>query len=294
LRAPAPKVLNGTPEEWLRKEVDMKEKLSGTVLFVDDDEVERHALACVLQQAGLDVEEAATGGEALRMAARNPGLVVLDVNLPDIDGFEVCRRIKAHPATAAVPVLYLSGVFTNTGDVSRALAEGADGYLTKPVEPEELLARMKVLLRSHPAEEVARAAGAECRVGLTKGEAENLLDWLEANGYWQADLDYEDGNGFVVRWQACPAAESLGWDDSRSSAELPARQEAALNDPVPVNGDIFLGCAVALGIEACLAVLLVLPLCGVALPPWITFSVPAMVLAVPLVLRGLVGRRDRR
>src|SRR5262249_16170539 len=125
-------------------------------LYVDDDADNREMLGWVLRNAGYQVREAATGGEALRLAEERPDLVVLDVNLPDINGFEVCRRIKAHPATTSIPVLHLSAMFVRSEDKTYGLEEGADGYLTKPVEPEELIAHVKALLRIHQAEEAAR------------------------------------------------------------------------------------------------------------------------------------------
>ena len=87
----------------------MPDRPAASILFVDDNEATRHSLACALQREGFATREAATGREALRLAAEEPDLVILDVGLPDMDGFEVCRRIKAHPATAATPVLHISG-----------------------------------------------------------------------------------------------------------------------------------------------------------------------------------------
>jgi PAS domain S-box-containing protein len=131
------------------------------ILFVDDDEVSRHALSQVLRSAGFQPREAATGSEALRLAFEKPDLIVLDVSLPDIDGFEVCRRIKAHPPTSAIPVLHMSGVFVSTRDRTQALEGGADGYLTKPVEAREFVATVRALLRLHQAEMAAQAAAGQ-------------------------------------------------------------------------------------------------------------------------------------
>jgi signal transduction histidine kinase len=136
----------------------MSEPVSPSILYVDDDEANRHAFAWLLQRAGFRTREAKTGADALRMAEDRPDLIILDVSLPDIDGFEVCRRIKAHPATAAIPVLHMSGVFVRSEDRTHALEGGADGYLTKPVEPQEVIATVKSLLRVRKAEEAARQA----------------------------------------------------------------------------------------------------------------------------------------
>src|SRR5262245_45851895 len=129
-----------------------------SVLYVDDDADNREVFGWLLRNAGFRVREAATGREALRLAEEKPDLVVLDVNLPDINGFEVCRRIKAHPATTSVPVLHLSAVFVRSEDRTHGLEEGADAYLTKPIDPEELLAHVRALLRIHRAEQAARDA----------------------------------------------------------------------------------------------------------------------------------------
>ena len=112
----------------------------------------------ILEQAGFQVRGAATGTEALRLAADLPDLVILDISLPDIDGFEVCRRIKKHPATSAIPILHLSARYVSSADRTHGLEGGADSYLTKPVDPKEVVATAQALLRIRQAEEAAAAA----------------------------------------------------------------------------------------------------------------------------------------
>jgi PAS domain S-box-containing protein len=136
----------------------MSKRREGTVLYVDDDECNRNTFALVFREAGFDVKEAASGREALRLAEEKPDVVILDVNLPDIHGVEVCRSIKMHPATRAIPVMHMSAVYVTTEDKTHALEEGADAYVTKPVEPRELVAQVRALLRIHQAEERATAA----------------------------------------------------------------------------------------------------------------------------------------
>jgi len=128
-----------------------------TILVVDDTESNRYAVSRILRQANFTVQEAATGQEALRRAAANPDLIVLDVRLPDMSGYEVCQRLKANPATATTPVLHLSASFVASEDRSEGLEYGADGYLTYPLEPRELLATVKALLRARRAEQAMRA-----------------------------------------------------------------------------------------------------------------------------------------
>ena len=79
-----------------------------TILAVDDNDAFRYSVVRRLRDAGFYVTEAATGAEALRLAREEPVLITLDINLPDIDGFEVCRRLKSDPVTREIPVLHLS------------------------------------------------------------------------------------------------------------------------------------------------------------------------------------------
>jgi PAS domain S-box-containing protein len=107
----------------------------------------------MLRRGGFEVLEASTGREALQLMDRRPDLVVLDVKLPDISGYEVCRQIKSTEATARVPVLHLSAALVTIEARVTGLEGGADGYLVQPVDPEELIATIGALLRIHRAEE---------------------------------------------------------------------------------------------------------------------------------------------
>lgn len=134
----------------------------GTILHVDDNEANRYVVTRVLQSAGFTVVEAATGAAGLEAIAQHqPDLVILDVRLPDLSGFEVCRRIKSNPQTAFVPVLHLSASFVKSQDKAEGLDSGADGYLAQPVEPIELLATVRSLLRIRQAEELALTSARE-------------------------------------------------------------------------------------------------------------------------------------
>ncbi len=118
--------------------------MSGTVLIIDDDADIRDVVRIALVQAGFMTEEAGDGREGLDAVARiKPDLVVLDIGLPEMDGLEVCRTVRA---TSDVPILFL----TAQGDeVDRivGLEMGADDYLPKPFSPRELVARVKAVLR---------------------------------------------------------------------------------------------------------------------------------------------------
>ncbi len=135
-----------------------------TVLIIDDDEAKRHAVAKILRKAGYLTREGETGADALRLAAEKPALIILDVKLPDVSGFEVCQRIKEDPATAAIPVLHISTTFVDIEDRIHGLEGGADGYLTDVLEPLELVATVKALLRAQKAEEAAQISTKQWQV----------------------------------------------------------------------------------------------------------------------------------
>jgi PAS domain S-box-containing protein len=132
------------------------------ILAVDDNPAALYATSRVLRSAGYEVIEAATGSAALA-AADKADLVVLDINLPDIDGFEVCRRLRARPQTAQLPVLHLSATFTHTSDFELGLEAGADSYLTRPVEAPVLLATVRTLLFARHADLIRRGLDAKLR-----------------------------------------------------------------------------------------------------------------------------------
>lgn len=128
-----------------------------TLLNVDDYDANRYARSNVLKRAGFHVIEAATGMEALRLIEEEkPQLVILDVNLPDINGMEVCQRIKSAPHSAAVMVLQMSASMIDPKDRARALESGADSFLIEPVDAQELVATVRALLRLAGAEERLR------------------------------------------------------------------------------------------------------------------------------------------
>ena len=114
------------------------------ILVVDDEPAIQRALGPLLRARGYDVEPASSGADALRsVAAGMPALIVLDLGLPDLEGTEVCRRIRA---TSQVPIIVLSARGAEADKV-QALDLGADDYVTKPFGTEELLARIRVALR---------------------------------------------------------------------------------------------------------------------------------------------------
>ena len=117
-----------------------------TILVVDDRPDTRYATTRVLAGAGYDVRETATGRDALRLARTLPDLIVLDVALLDIDGFEVCRRLKSDATTRGIPVIQKTAVYKDSDHRRQGLAAGADEYLVDPVDPSVLVATVKRLL----------------------------------------------------------------------------------------------------------------------------------------------------
>ena len=126
------------------------------ILYCDDTEEQRYAMKRILQGAGYTVLEAGTGGEALAKLHSSVLAVVLDVKLPDISGYEVCRRIKANPVTAAIPVLQISASFADPALRAEGLQGGADAYVAQPVHAAELLSLVGSLIRSHESERTVR------------------------------------------------------------------------------------------------------------------------------------------
>jgi hypothetical protein len=131
-----------------------------TILVVDDNPATLYSTARFLRGAGFNIVEAETGLDAVARARAGVDLVVLDVNLPDIDGFEVCRRIRSDPVTARLPVIHLSATFVQDVHKVHGLEVGADGYLTHPVEPPVLVATVNAFLRTRQAEDAMRRSEA--------------------------------------------------------------------------------------------------------------------------------------
>jgi DNA-binding response OmpR family regulator len=119
-----------------------------SILVVDDEPITLFATARLLRSAGYTVFEAYSGAGCLSVAReKEPDLILLDVQLPDILGYEVCRQIKADAELRQSYVVLLSGVMTSSDNQSEGLEIGADGYLTRPIANRELLARVQAMVR---------------------------------------------------------------------------------------------------------------------------------------------------
>jgi DNA-binding response OmpR family regulator len=121
------------------------------ILVVDDTPENLRLLSGMLGERGLEVRPVTSGRMALKAAARQPpDLVLLDVNMPEMDGFEVCRRLREEPGTRDVPVIFLTAL-TDHGDKVKAFAAGGVDYITKPFHIDEVMARVKTHLELHQA-----------------------------------------------------------------------------------------------------------------------------------------------
>ncbi len=116
------------------------------ILVVEDQEDNRKIMNDLLSSAGYEVIEAVTGEEALRVAeAERPDLILMDIQLPGLDGLEATRRIKANPALRHIPVIAVTS-YALSGDEAEALEAGCDAYFSKPVSPRALLAKVREYL----------------------------------------------------------------------------------------------------------------------------------------------------
>src|SRR5258708_4291969 len=138
------------------------ETLMDSILNVDDYGPGRYARTRVLRQAGYTVWEASTGKETLQLVAEHkPPLILLDVNLPDMSGFEVCRRIRQSPENMSTCIVHISASNVQAQHQVEGLDGGADSYLVEPVDPNVLIATVRAFLRARQAESALRRSNEE-------------------------------------------------------------------------------------------------------------------------------------
>ncbi|MDQ0568578.1 CheY-like chemotaxis protein/DNA-binding CsgD family transcriptional regulator [Variovorax paradoxus] len=181
---------------------------SDLVLIVDDVPDNLAVLHDALDESGYTVLIATNGEQALQRAAQaRPDIVLLDAMMPGIDGFEVARRLKADAATAHIPIVFMTGL-TETEHLVAALEAGGVDYVTKPIKPKEVLARMNVHLQG------ARRARQDARQA---GQARNALD---AFGYASITVRLPEGK---LIWQTALARDLLArYCDTRAPETPPA------------------------------------------------------------------------
>ena len=163
-------------------------KIKQKVLVVDDEENIRMLVKFNLEKAGYEVLEASDGNKAIETAVNStPDIVILDLMLPGIDGLEVCRNLKRHPRTAALPIIMLTA---KSDEIDRVicLELGADDYLTKPFSQRELVARIKAVLRRS---NVAVGNGEELLLGRLRMNFSQYEAWLDNEKLELTPKEYE-------------------------------------------------------------------------------------------------------
>jgi signal transduction histidine kinase len=155
------------------------------ILIADDREQNRYILSRILRDQGYECQEVSSGADTLEAAKGTPDLIILDVQLPDISGYEVCRRLKSDPATASISILQISASFVASDDRVRALEAGADGYLTHPIDRMVLAATVRALLRLKRAEAESRDAADQ---------------WQTTFNSLAEAVAVVDANGCIARW----------------------------------------------------------------------------------------------
>jgi DNA-binding NarL/FixJ family response regulator len=203
------------------------EDCGATVLVVDDDETSRELISTLLARAGMSTVAAANGEEAMAAARRHaPKLVLLDVRLPDVSGYEVCRQLRDE-FDQQVAIVFVSGARTESFDIAAGLLLGADDYVVKPFSADELLARVRRRLPS-------RDEAPPEHTGLTKRELEVLR--LLADGLSQKEIAAQ----LVIssKTVAAHVQHVLGklGVHSRTQAVAQAYRRGLLNG-FPTNGD---------------------------------------------------------
>ena len=177
------------------------------ILIADDREENRYILTRILDAAGYQCAQSATGRGALEVARTLPEVIILDVSLPDMSGYEVCQKIKSDPLTSSVSVLQISASFVSIEDRVRALEAGADGYLTHPIDRMVLVATVRSLVRLRTAEAQARRAAQQ---------------WQATFDALQEGIALIGADGSLVRWNHA-FTQICG-----SSARIEAGQDASL------------------------------------------------------------------
>jgi PAS domain S-box-containing protein len=194
------------------------------ILNVDDTVSARYSKTRILRQAGYSVIEAGTGADTLDLVRRHmPNLVLLDVNLPDMSGIEVARRIKNDPVTRSMPIVQISATHVTEHDQQVGLEGGAEIYLTEPLQPHELSTVVRVMLRLHSTERGLLQSEARWRsfiesniVGVMVLDNDRII---EANGALQVMLGYDAEQLAALDWRALTPADDL-LRSERAFAEL--------------------------------------------------------------------------
>ncbi|HWI82436.1 response regulator [Ramlibacter sp.] len=188
---PSPDIINTTID-----------RAAHTVLVVDDNPATRYSTARVIRAAGFKTAEAGTGAEALALARTGVSAVVLDVDLPDTNGFEVCRILRSQAETELLPVVHLSAIYAENEDRVAGFNAGADAYLIHPAEPAVLIATLQALIRARMAEDKLRRS--ETRFRAIYSQAQSGMCLIDEQGR------FADVNPAFERLLGRPREQLLG------------------------------------------------------------------------------------
>jgi len=130
----------------------MKAIHPATILAVDDSDAQLYFVLRVLKDAGFIVKETQSGSQTLALAAEMPDLIILDVKLPGLNGFEICKRMKSNPNTADIPIVFLSSQHDPADGKRRAFFMGASEFLSYPIQPEQLTVIVNAVLAKRKAQ----------------------------------------------------------------------------------------------------------------------------------------------
>ncbi len=190
------------------------------ILVVDDNADNRYSMRLLLD--GYNVIEAASGEEGIRVArAERPDCILLDVRMPGVDGYVVCQELRRDDATRSIPIILVTAHDRDTQSVVRGLAAGADDYVTKPVAQEELLARVRAMLRVRDLQDQLEALN-ETLERQVRRRTEDLCQiyatvpigiyTLDAGGRIDVETAVGEGSRFVVSFPSEKLAPPRGDD----------------------------------------------------------------------------------
>lgn len=203
------------------------------VLVVDDTPENRRLFSLILRDAGCETVEAASGEEALAICeSREFAMILMDVHMPGLDGFEAARRIRAFPCCAVTPIVFVSAVYTAERDVFQGYGEGAIDYLLSPVVPEILRAKAKGFVEIHQRREEAEAHARELE--CINRELRAAYEELEAFSYAAAHdlktpLRAIGGFSEILLEDYLPALDAQGRDYLRRIGEATGRMNELID-----------------------------------------------------------------
>lgn len=220
-------------------------------MIVDDRPENRYVMCRILQSEGHTCEEADRGAKALEIAKSMPDLMVLDVRLPDMSGYDVCRMLKSDSATSSIMVLQMSASFVANEDRVRALDSGADAYITHPVDRMVLSATVRALLRLRRAEAISRESSTQWQTTFDSlsegvalvGEDGCVLQW---NGAFRemcgskAQLDTGE-NAALLLERLIGTSEPLRADNGHAVADFNMGRRTVQVSVTPASGKFSTG-----------------------------------------------------